>query len=60
MAVQGEKLVGVEAPPDTTGLQEWLQEPTGNDIFLMPVRRLQPILTDMERARNGIHVEALD
>jgi ribosomal protein L11 methylase PrmA len=41
-------------------LQEWLQEPTGNDIFLIPVRRLQRILTDMERAHHGIHVEALN
>ena len=41
-------------------MQEWLQEPTGNDIFLIPVRRLQRILTDMERAHHGIHVEALN
>ena len=59
VAVREEYLVGVEDPPDMLDLQEWLQEPTGNETFLIPVRRLQRILTDIERARNGIHVEAL-
>jgi methylase of polypeptide subunit release factors len=53
-------MVDVQDPPDTTGLQEWLQEPTGDDVFLIPLRRLQRILTDMKRAREGIFMEVLD
>jgi len=56
---RGEELVGVEDPPDATGLQDWLAEPTGGELYLIPVRRLQRILTDMRRAREGIVIEGL-
>jgi len=59
VVMQGERLLGVEEPPALEGLQEWLQESTGEEVFLIPVRRLQRILTDMQRAREGIFFEAL-
>lgn len=57
---QGDSLIDVQDSPDTAGLQEWLQETTDDEIFLIPVRRLQRILTDMKRAREGIFIEILD
>lgn len=57
---RGDSLIGIDRAPDTAGLQQWLQEPTGDGLFLMPVRRLQRILTDMRRAREGLPVAALD
>ena len=59
LLAQGDDLIDVQGPPDTTGLQEWLQESTGDKIFLIPLRRLQRILTDMRRAREGIFIESL-
>jgi len=59
LAARAETILGVESAPDTTGLQEWLEAPTGDEVFLIPVRRLQRILTDMRRAREGIRIEAL-
>ena len=60
LLAQGDSLVDVEKPPDTAGLQDWLQESTGDHMFLIPVRRLQRILTDMRRAREGIFIDVLD
>ena len=60
LLARGDCLLNVQDPPDTTGLQEWLQEATGDDIFLIPLRRLQRILTDMRRAREGIAIPVLD
>ncbi len=54
---RGDELVGIDGAPDTTGLQDWLDAPTGEATFLIPVRRLQRILTDMRRAREGIEVD---
>jgi len=59
LLAQGDCLLNVQDPPDTTGLQEWLQETTGEKIFLIPLRRLQRILTDMRRAREGIAIQSL-
>jgi methylase of polypeptide subunit release factors len=59
LLARGDGLVDVQDPPDTTGLQEWLQRPTGDELFLIPVRRLQRILTDMRRAREGIFIDIL-
>ena len=56
---RGDTLIDLQNPPDTTGLQEWLQEPTGDKMFLIPLRRLQRILTDMRRACEGIFMEIL-
>ncbi len=60
LMAQGDSLIDVHRPPETTGLQGWLQEPISDEIFLIPVRRLQRILTDMRRAREGISMEILD
>ena len=60
LLAQGDDLIDVQQPPDTSGLQEWLQEPIDDKVFLIPVRRLQRILTDMRRAREGIFMEALN
>jgi len=54
---RGDALVDIDDPPETTGLQDWLEGPTGDEAFLFPVRRLQRILTDMRRAREGIEVD---
>ena len=59
LLAQGDDLIDVQCPPETTGLQEWLQEPTGDRVFLLPLRRFQRILTDMRRAREGIFIESL-
>jgi methylase of polypeptide subunit release factors len=56
----GDRLLDVQDPPDTAGLQEWLEGPTGDGTFLIPLRRLQRILTDMRRAREGITIAGLD
>jgi methylase of polypeptide subunit release factors len=52
-------LLSVKEPPDAAGLQVWLQESTGDRLFLIPVRRLQRILTDIRRAREGLFIDAL-
>lgn len=59
LLARGDCLLDVEDPPDTTGLQGWLEEPTGDSAFLIPLRRLQRILADMRRAREGITIEGL-
>lgn len=59
LAGRGDSLVGVSGAPETAGLQGWLEEPTGDAVFLIPVRRLQRILTDMRRAAEGVPVDAL-
>lgn len=59
LLARDDSLAGVQGPPDTTGLQEWLQAPISDRLFLIPVRRLQRILTDMRRAQEGIFMEAL-
>lgn len=59
VAARGNALVGLSDTPDTSGLQEWFDLPTGEDVFLMPLRRLQRILTDMRRAREGLKIEGL-
>ena len=57
---RADALVGIEDAPDTPGLQQWLHNPTGERLFLLPVRRLQRILTDMRRASEGLAVPGLD
>jgi methylase of polypeptide subunit release factors len=60
LVARGDCLIDVQDSPDTTGLQEWLEEPTGDGAFLIPLRRLQRILTDMRRAREGIAITGLE
>ena len=59
LVAQGDSLLQISDPPDTEGLQSWLQESTGARIFLIPIRRLQRVLTDMRRAREGLVIDAL-
>jgi len=59
LLVRGDRLLDVSEPPDTAGLQEWLDGSTGEQTFLIPVRRLQRILTDMRRAREGLAIPVL-
>ncbi|NKB70117.1 MAG: methyltransferase domain-containing protein [Candidatus Latescibacteria bacterium] len=59
VAMQGERLLQVDQAPPLSRVPDWLQEPPGPDPFLIPVRRLQRILTDIERARQGLPVQAL-
>ena len=59
LLAKGDKLIDVQNPPDTEGLQKWLQESTSDNKFLIPFRRFQRILTDMRRAREGIFMDIL-
>ncbi len=59
LVARGEGLANVEDHPDLAGLQEWLAAPTGEEPFLIPVRRLQRILTDRRRAAEGLSVPGL-
>jgi methylase of polypeptide subunit release factors len=56
---RNESLVGVTDFPKLNGLRAWLETPTGDAQFLIPFRRLQRILTDMRRAREGMRIAAL-
>ncbi|MFC1601158.1 methyltransferase [Candidatus Sumerlaeota bacterium] len=49
----------IEEAPELAGLQDWLLESPGERPFLIPVRRLQRILVDMRRAREGVRVPGL-
>lgn len=60
VAMRGEELLNVEGAPEIAGLQEWLEQPIAGRPFLIPVRRLQRILTDMRRAREGLRFKFLD
>lgn len=60
LLAKSDNLIDVQNSPDTEGLQQWMQEPTGDALFLIPLRRFQRILTDMRRAREGIFMEALE
>ena len=55
----GDRLLDVQDPPDSAGMQGWLGEPTGERTFLIPLRRFQRILADMRRAREGLEIEHL-
>jgi len=59
LLAQGDSLLDVADPPDTSGLQDWLEAPTGDAVFLIPLRRLQRILTDMRRAGEGLAIDGL-
>lgn len=59
LIARGDNLIDVQGAPDATGLQQWLQKPTGDQLFLIPLRRFQRILTDMRRSKEGIFMEVL-
>ncbi|MCL1792670.1 MAG: class I SAM-dependent methyltransferase [Oscillospiraceae bacterium] len=41
-------------------IADWLPEETGDQIYLLPARRYMRILTDMERAKEGIYFDFID
>jgi methylase of polypeptide subunit release factors len=59
---QGSGLWRVTGHPDVAGIVEWL-DPGQPELtaapFLLPVRRLQRILTDQRRAAEGLHIRAI-
>ncbi len=61
VAIDSRGMVGVRnAPPETARLEGWLGwniDP--GHTYLLPLRRLSRILTDMRRAEEGIHIRAL-
>ncbi|MFQ6096889.1 MAG: 50S ribosomal protein L11 methyltransferase [Armatimonadota bacterium] len=62
VVVEGERLWRVSDHPDIAGILDWL-DPADARLadrpFLLPVRRLQRILTDRRRAAEGLYVRAL-
>lgn len=61
VAVRAERIVGIQDPPDLEGLADWAAWPVRSDhTYLVPMRRLSRILTDMRRSREGMEIKALD
>jgi methylase of polypeptide subunit release factors len=60
LVLNGETFVNVKEGPNLGGLREWLAEPVGETPYLIPLRRLQRILVDMRRAREGIQLKSLE
>ena len=60
VVVEDDTLVRVKDAPEIAGWTQWLEGPVqqGRRI-LIPVRRLQRILTDMRRMKEGLRIEAL-
>jgi len=56
---RGTSLEDVTGDPFDGEFAEWFAEPPGKGLVLVPVRRLQRILTDMIRAREGIPIDFL-
>ncbi|OPX24424.1 MAG: hypothetical protein B1H02_03500 [Candidatus Latescibacteria bacterium 4484_107] len=59
VVAEGEELVRVGDTPQITGWTQWLEEPFRGQRILIPVRRLQRILTDMRRMKEGLRIDAL-
>jgi predicted RNA methylase len=55
----GDDLPALEGAPDTDGLTGWFDGGPPARPYLIPYRRLQRILTDMQRAREGVMVDAI-
>jgi len=55
----GDSLPALEGAPDTEGLTAWFDGGPPPRPYLIPYRRLQRILTDMQRAREGVMVDAI-
>ena len=61
VAVRAERMVGIQDPPDLEGLADWAAWPVRSDhTYLVPMRRLSRILTNMRRSREGMEIKALD
>ena len=59
VVAEGEELVRVRDTPQIVGWTQWLEEPFRGRRILIPVRRLQRILTDMRRMKEGLRIDAL-
>ena len=59
VVARGALLEDVTDDPFDGKFTEWLAQPVGAERILVPVRRLQRILTDMTRAREGIPMDFL-
>ena len=59
VAAEDEELVRVRDTPEIAGWTQWLEEPFRGQRNLIPVRRLQRILTDMRRMKEGLRIDAL-
>jgi methylase of polypeptide subunit release factors len=55
----GHTLPNVSEAPASDDLTDWFDLPAATGDYLIPYRRLQRILTDMERARQGVAVDAI-
>lgn len=55
----GDALPEVAGAPESVGLTGWFDTPAPAGRYLIPYRRLRRILTDMERAREGVTVHAI-
>jgi len=63
VVIDGESIWRVTEHPEITGLADWLEPheaPLTQSPFLVPLRRLQRTLTDMQRAEEGLYIGALD
>ena len=58
VVAEGEELVRVRDTPEIAGWTQWLEEPFPGQRILIPVRRLQRILTDMRRMKEGLRIDA--
>ena len=59
VVAEDEELVRVRDTPQIGGWTQWLEEPFRGRRILIPVRRLQRILTDMRRMKEGLRIDAL-
>jgi methylase of polypeptide subunit release factors len=59
VVAEDEELVWVKDTPEIAGWTQWLEEPFRGQRILIPVRRLQRILTDMRRMKEGLWIDAL-
>ncbi|MFH1009443.1 MAG: 50S ribosomal protein L11 methyltransferase [Candidatus Latescibacterota bacterium] len=59
VVAEDEALLRVTETPPIDGWTQWLEEPFPGQRILLPVRRLQRIITDMRRMTEGLWIEAL-
>ena len=59
VVAEDEELVRVSDTPENGGWTQWLEKPFRGQRILIPVRRLQRILTDMRRMKEGLWIDAL-
>jgi len=52
-------LVGVTGLPGDINFKQWLSDETGDKLYLLPLRRLERIITDTRRMEEGIEYDFL-